>query len=111
VFEHIPHELRSSVPGIAGSALALFFMRRPPWTLAGIFLGGCLLAYFGTKWVSVVAGMESADGLVGFLLGLFGMALLAKVHDTIEAIEPIEVWKAIKEFLRKRLGLGEEQSK
>jgi hypothetical protein len=102
VFEHLPTELRGVAPGVAGSAIALFFMRRPPWSLVGIFIGGCLLAFFGTKWVSVWAGMESADGLVGFLLGLFGMALIAKIHDTIEAISPTELWDAI----RKKVGLG-----
>lgn len=102
MFEHLPPELRNSVPGIAGSALALFFLRRPPWNMVGMFIGGCMLAYFGTHWVSKAAGMETADGLVGFLLGLFGMALIAKVHDTIEAIDPREALEAIK----KRLGLG-----
>lgn len=102
MFDQIPPELRTSVPGFAGSALALLFLRRPLLSLAGMFIGGCLLAFFGTKWVSVIAGMESADGLVGFLLGLFGMALVAKLHDTIEAISPVELWTAI----RKKVGLG-----
>lgn len=101
MFEHIPTELRGVGPGIAGSALALFFLRRPPWTLVGMFIGGCMVSYFGTKWTSVVVGMEAADGLVGFLLGLFGMALIAKLHDTIEAIDPRELWSA----LRKKVGL------
>ena len=98
----VPPELRNSAPGIIGSALALFFVRRPPLNMVGMFIGGCLLAYFGTRWAAHRLGMESADGLVGFLLGLFGMALIAKVHDTIEAVSPTEVWGAIK----KRLGLG-----
>lgn len=102
MFDQLPPEWRGITPGIAGSAVALFFMRRPPWSLVGMFIGGCLLAFFGTKWASTALGMESADGLVGFLLGLFGMALIAKLHDTIEAISPAELWDAI----RKKVGLG-----
>lgn len=102
MLDQIPTELRGIGPGVAGSALALFFLRRPPTSLIGMFLGGCLLAFFGTHHVAIFAGMESAGGLVGFLLGLFGMALIAKLHDTIEAINPAELWDAI----RKKVGLG-----
>lgn len=101
----IPPELRSAGPGIAGSAVALFFMRRTPLIMAGIFVGGCLVSYYATGWVSKELEMERADGLVGFLLGVFSMALIGKVHDTIEAINPGEVWTAVKDFIRKRLGV------
>jgi hypothetical protein len=101
VFDQLPQELRGIAPGVAGSALALFFLRRPPTSLIGMFLGGCLLSFFGTSWAARASGMEAANGLVGFLLGLFGMALIAKLHDTIEAISPTELWNA----LRKKVGL------
>ena len=105
MFEHIPPELKSAGPGIAGSLLALAFMRRPPLILLGIFFGGCALSFFGTAWLADVLDMEKADGLVGFLLGLFGMALVAKIYDTIEVVEPALLWKALLERFRKLLGL------
>lgn len=101
----IPPELRNAGPGIAGSAVALFFMRRAPLVMVGIFIGGCLVSYYATNWVAVQFEMEKADGLVGFLLGLFGMAVVSKMHDTIEAINVGEVWTAIRDFIRKRLGV------
>lgn len=102
MLDNLPSELRGLGPGVAGSALALFFLRHPPTTLIGMFLGGCLLSFFATGWAAKVAGMEHASGLVGFLLGLFGMALIAKIHDTIEAINPRELWESI----RRKVGLG-----
>jgi hypothetical protein len=105
MFDYLPPELRNAGPGVAGSVLALFFMRRPPLILIGVFLGGCLLSYYGTAWVAAALNMSRADGLVGFLLGLFGMALIAKIYDTIEAINPGELWTAVRQFIRKRLGL------
>lgn len=105
MFDQIPAELRNAGPGIAGSAVALFFMRRSPLIMAGIFIGGCLVSYYGTGWVSAQFEMEKADGLVGFLLGLFAMATAGKVFDTIDAISPSELWLAVRDFVRKRLGV------
>lgn len=107
---NIPPEVRDTAPGIAGAMVALLFMRgRPVLQSAGIFLGGCVLAFFATGWVAATMDMQKADGLVGFLIGCFGMALMAKVFDTIEAIEPAALWRAVLGFIRKRLGLGEEK--
>ena len=105
MLEQIPPELRNAGPGIAGSALALFFMRRPMLVMCGIFIGGCIISFYGTTWVATQLEMERADGLVGFLLGLFGMALIGKVHDSIEAINTADVWKAVIEAIRKKLGV------
>lgn len=77
--------------------------------MLGIFLGGCLLSFFGTPWLADYLGVGSkGEGLIGFLLGLFGMALVAKLHDTIEQINPLDFLKTIKDALRKWLGLGAE---
>lgn len=112
MLDQIPTELRNAGPGIAGSALALFFMRRPPFILAGIFLGGCLVSLYATNWVAKFFEMDNADGFVGFVIGVFGMALIGKIHDTIEAVSPSEVWGDIRDAIRTKLGLkGAERDK
>lgn len=105
MFENIPPELKLAAPGIAGSAVAMFFLRRPLFVLVGMFVGGCLLSYLGTEWTAKALGMDEARGLVGFLLGTFGMAVLAKLHDTIDVVRPEDLWRAVRQFIRKRLGL------
>jgi hypothetical protein len=110
MFDHIPPELRNAGPGVAGSVLALFFLRRPPLMLAGMFLGGCMLSFFATPWLS--AWMEvgiKGEGLIGFITGLFGMSSVAKVYDFIEAVEVAAVWRALLDFIRKRLGVEEKK--
>jgi hypothetical protein len=108
MFDQIPPELRSAGPGVAGSLLALFFMRRPPLMLAGMFLGGCIVSYYVTPWLATWLDMDKASGTVGFLVGLFGMASVAKVFDTFEVVNPAELWKAVRQAIRKRLGLEPE---
>lgn len=85
--------------------MALFFMKRTPLLLAGIFVGGCVVSYYVTPYLVHVFEMEKGRDMLGFIVGLFGMSTTAKVFDTIEAINPTELWTAIKDFIRKRLGV------
>lgn len=105
--QHIIEELKAAAPGIAGAMLALMFMRRPILILAGMFVGGCLLSWYGATWFAELAGLEKHVGLAGFVLGLFGMALVAKVYDTIEALQPAKLADAVVSWVRKMLGVKE----
>lgn len=104
MLEQIPEELNRSASGIAGSLLALFFMRRPPMEKFGIFLGGCLLAHFGGQLMTYVLDLKTFEGAVGFLVGLLGMRLVEKVYEMIEVIDLKDLWVR----LLKRVGLGGE---
>lgn len=103
--QQVIEELKNAAPGIAGAMLALMFLRRPLFVLAGMFVGGCLLSWYGSQWFAEWAGLERHLGLAGFVLGLFGMALVAKFYDTIEALQPTEIAKAVVDAIRKRLGV------
>ncbi len=106
MFDHIPPDLRQAGPGVAGSLLALLFMRRPWTMLLAMFVGGCLIAYIVTPWLAAYLEVgPKGEGVVGFLLGLFGMATTAKVFDLIEAINVADIWAALKDWIRKRLGV------
>lgn len=104
MFDQIPAELRNAGPGVAGSLLALFFMRRPPLVLAGIFIGGCVVSFYVTPWLVHYFDMERGRDTLGFIIGLFGMATTAKIFDTIEAVNATDLWKAVVDVIRKRLG-------
>lgn len=109
MLDHIPPEVRTAGPGVAGSLLALLFLRRPKLMLAGMFLGGCVLSYIATPWLTAYLEVGAkGEGLVGFLLGLFGMTTVAKLYDLFESIDVREIWIALRDFLRKRLGLEDK---
>ena len=105
MFHGLPPEVRAAGPGIAGSFLALFFLRRPPLQRFGMFIGGCLLSHYGTAWLAGTLEMEHAEGLVGFVLGLFGMAAIARVYDLIDVMEPAKLWEIFLDKIRKFLGV------
>jgi hypothetical protein len=104
-------ELLSAFPGIAGSALALAFIRRPLRMLAAIFFGGCLLSYYGGAWLAEVLHLGSHLSLAGFILGMCGMAIVAKLVETIEALQPVEIARAIVGALKRRLGYKQPEDK
>jgi hypothetical protein len=105
MFDQIPPELRNAGPGVAGSFIAMLFMRRPMFVAVGLFIAGCIVSYYATPPVAAYFDLEKGEGLIGLLLGTFSMALVGKVFDTIEAIEPPKLWLALLQFIRKRFGL------
>jgi hypothetical protein len=101
------NDLKDAAPGVLGSAVALFFMKRPYLILVGMFIGGCVLSYYAPIVFVDYYHVEKYIGLVGFLTGLFGMAAVAKVYDGLEQVNLGDLWGIVKSWLRKRAGLSE----
>lgn len=68
-------------------------------------IGGSALSFYGTKPVASYMQVIDSDGLIGFLIGLFGMAIVAKVHELIYAFNVSEIGVALKDWVRKKLGV------
>ena len=82
----LPPDIAKHVAGPMGAASALLFMSGVPWPRrVGMVIAGCILSYYATPAIASWSGLS--DGLAGYLLGMFGMAAVAKVHSTIEAME------------------------
>lgn len=79
-----PEHLIKNAPGAVGAFVALGFIRGPTWwhTLFS-YVGGCACSIYGSDYVVNWTGADA--GLAGFLLGLFGMAVVSKMHEAIAA--------------------------
>lgn len=75
-------DIAKNAAGPIGALSAMLFMKGPLMQRVGMLLPGAALAWYGAKPLSQYANLP--EGLAGFLLGLFGMALIAKVLDTLE---------------------------
>jgi hypothetical protein len=94
--QDIPPEILKAIPGTVGSLVALRWVAGPPLQRMAAVLGGVGGAYYGTPYL---AGMMGTDhGLTGFLIGLFGMAIAAKVF---EAITAFDLGSMLDRFLKK----------
>lgn len=99
----LPPDLVKHAAGPAGALSALLFMSGVPWPRRiGMVAAGSLLAYYGTSTVAAFAGLP--EGLAGYLLGLFGMAAVAKVFGTWDALD---LGAILRKWLHKRFGVAE----
>ena len=83
------------VAGAAGSFASIRFVQGSWFERLMMCIGGSFLSYFATTPVAAWVGLQSAEGLVGFLVGLFGMSIAAKVYEVIGFLD---AQRAAKEF-------------
>ena len=93
----LPPELQKAVPGVAGSITALLFFR-DGWKRA---VGTCIAGAFIAKILgpTVADVMRSGPEVAGYVTGLFGMAIVAKVFDVISSFDAkkaaSDLWDAL----------------
>ena len=73
--------------GVAGALVSLRFVQGTWKEKLTMLVGGSALSLLGTTTASTYLGMANAEGLVGFLLGLFGMAIVSKIYDAIQFVD------------------------
>ena len=79
------------IAGIAGSAVSLRFVQGTITEKLLMTLGGSSLSYFGTTPASIWIGLANTEGLVGFLIGLFGMAIVSKIYEVIQVVDAKQI--------------------
>ncbi len=111
MLDQIPQTVKDVGPGVLGAALAFFLDDRGMKIGLVLFFGGCIVAAIGTEFVADRLALIKYQGLVGFLLGAFGMLFLAKFFDMIVRFDLLklanefgEIFKAI---VKKKGGLND----
>jgi hypothetical protein len=94
--------LVTKLAGVAGAAASLAFIKGNLIERVVMAIGGAVLSLYATPWMSAKTGLP--PGLCGFLLGLFGMAICAKVWEVIATLPTAELWTHAIDVIRKRLG-------
>jgi hypothetical protein len=101
----IPPEVKEAAPGALGALVALrWYARYGKWQAASMFVGGCALSYFGSATVAGWLSLSGSIGLTGFLLGMLGMAVVAKIFDLIDQIDPVAIWTMVRDWIARKLG-------
>lgn len=90
--------------GVLGAAFSMKFIQGSLTERLFMACGGSALSYWATTPVAEWVGMPRAEGLVGFLIGLFGMAIIAKVHEAISGVDGQKMLADAWEAVTKRLG-------
>lgn len=77
--------------GIAGALVSMRFLQGTWPEKITMAIGGAALSYYATPAVAAWLSVESAEGLIGFLIGLFGMAIVAKGYEVIQMVDAKQV--------------------
>jgi hypothetical protein len=86
-------------PGLIGSLVAVGLMRDvSPWRRVIAFIAGAACSYYGADTVVLMLPAVK-EGFAGFVLGLFGMALVVKIYETLDDIKPAQL---MRDFFTKR---------
>lgn len=94
--DRVVPEMLKALPGAVGAVVALAWINGTRTQRAVSLIGGIAASYYGASRAASMLGVE--QGLAGFLVGLFGMAIAAKLF---EAIAALNLARAIDRLLRK----------
>jgi hypothetical protein len=86
--------------GALGAFVSLQFVRGSRSERAVMAVGGVALSYYAAAPIAQWLGMGNAEGLAGFLVGVFGMSITAKAYEALQALDAARVaqdlWQAMK---------------
>lgn len=90
-----------AIPGVLGSLFsALFFKETSIVRMGGMFLAGVGTAWYIGPWAAARSGLP--EGAAGFLVGLFGVAVIQKLFDVWSNAD---LGSILSDWIRKILGL------
>lgn len=92
--------LLTKLAGIGGALVSLRFIQGTWPERITMAIGGSLVSLYSTPWAAFKTGLP--EGLCGFLLGLFGMAVCAKLWEAIQLTPIAEMWKGAIEWASSR---------
>lgn len=92
------------VAGVAGAAVSLRFVQGTWPERLIMAAGGAALSYFASDLIARWLSVPDALGLVGFLTGLFGMAIVSKVYEVIQMLDARRIASDTWETLKRKWG-------
>lgn len=98
--------LAAKLAGVAGAVVSMRFVQGTWIERLFMAIGGATLSYFAAPYLAAKSGLP--EGLSGFLLGLFGMAVASRIWEWIQTTPITEVWGIALNWLRRKLGVAEK---
>jgi hypothetical protein len=104
VIDHIPIDVWiAKLSGIAGAVISLNFIKGTWFERVTMALGGSVMSLYISPWIAQRLGLP--EGVAGFLVGMLGMAVTAKLWELIQATPIAEIWAEVVKAIRKKLGV------
>lgn len=78
--------------GVAGAAVSMNFIKGPLPRRLALATCGLLISTYLAGWTSHKTGLP--EGAAGFLIALFGMSIVARAWEFVEAAPIGAIWQA-----------------
>lgn len=95
-------DLAAKLAGVAGAIVSMKFLQGTLVERLFTALAGALVSYYATPSLSARIGMP--EGLTGFLLGLFGMAVMSRGWEWVQTTPVAAIWQIVLDWMQRRSG-------
>jgi len=92
--------LAVKIAGVIGAFVSMQFLQGTFWTKLFLALSGAAFSYFAAPYLSEKIGMP--EGLAGFLLGLFGMAIISRAWEFVQTAPIAQIWEQVLARFKKK---------
>lgn len=90
--------LAVKLAGIAGSFVSMRYLQGSWPARISMAASGALISFYGAPHLATITSMP--EGLTGFLLGLFGMAIVSRAWEWVQSAPVSELWQALIDRIR-----------
>lgn len=84
--------------GVLGAVVSMQYLQGSWPARLSMALSGSLGAYYAAPYLSVMLGIP--EGLTGFLTGMFGMAIVSRAWEAVQAVPIPALWQAVVDRVR-----------
>lgn len=95
-----PEVVAVKFAGVVGAFVSMAFLKGSLLERVTSAVGGAAASYYAGPWVSSTLGLP--EGLSGFLVGLFGMAVLSRAWEWVQSTPISALWAWALEWLPRR---------
>ncbi|TRM53271.1 hypothetical protein YH64_009235 [Achromobacter sp. LC458] len=90
--------LAAKFAGVLGAAVSMRYLQGSWMARISMAASGSLGAYYAAPYLSEVLGIP--EGLMGFLVGMFGMAIVSRAWEAVQAVPIPALWQAVIDRVR-----------
>lgn len=88
--------------GVAGALTSTRFLKGTWPEKLTMAAGGAAFSYFAATPLSTWLNTPRNEGLVGYLVGLFGMALVAKAYEVIQMLDSKQIAADLRKWVSRK---------
>jgi hypothetical protein len=84
--------------GVLGAMVSIRYLQGSWKARISTATSGAFVAYYATPYLSTVLG--APEGLMGFLVGMFGMAIVSRTWEALQMAPIPALWQAVLDRVR-----------